>query len=291
MCNSPLIPFVFLLQRLWETILMYLIPSRNKHIYIAETNLPTDKGVFRVRSYRSLKNTHYEPQAIIYGKVENQEDVPMRVHDACFTSEVLGSQKCDCKEQLDYSIEYIKNNGPGIVIYLQQEGRGIGLSNKIAAYSLQEAGYDTVEANRMLGLPDDSRDYEAVKHILEDLKIKSVRLMTNNPRKIERLQALGIKISERISIQMQPNLINMNYLKTKASKMQHLLTNFEINANAVVFPPSPEIVHHSQHVQHLNSHNHASGLTTNSNSTSVDAVKTNNSSEYLVYQNNCNKVK
>jgi len=195
----------------------------NKSIFIAETNLPTDKGVFRVRSYRSTLDPKDEPTAIVYGQVENQENVPIRVHDACFTSEVLGSQKCDCKEQLDYSIHYIKQNFPGIVIYLQQEGRGIGLANKIAAYSLQEKGYDTVEANRMLGLPDDSREYKYVVDILEDLKVKSVRLMTNNPRKIEQLTQLGIKITSRIPIQMQPNCTNMNYLKTKVEKMSHFM--------------------------------------------------------------------
>lgn len=244
MCHSPLVLLGYLCIRLWNFVLAYFIPLKNKTIYIAETNLPTDKGLFRVRSYRSVNNPSYEPQAVIYGKVEEGENVPIRVHDACFTSEVLGSQKCDCKEQLDYSIHYIKNNGPGIVIYLQQEGRGIGLSNKIAAYSLQEAGYDTVDANRMLGLPDDARDYECVKHILDELNIKSIRLMTNNPRKIERLQSLGINISERIPIQMTPNFINMNYLKTKAEKMSHLITNYHpTSPNAAVFPPSPSMTH------------------------------------------------
>jgi len=155
--------------------------------------------------------------------VENLENVVVRVHDACFTSEVLGSQKCDCKEQLDFSVNYIKQNCPGMVIYLQQEGRGIGLANKIAAYSMQEKGYDTVEANRMLGLPDDCREYQSVVDILQDLNIKSVRLMTNNPRKIEHLRRLGVKVTDRVPIQMEPNSVNIGYLKTKASKMDHYL--------------------------------------------------------------------
>jgi len=233
MAKSPLIPFYYHFLRLWNFFLRLFSLPQAKSIFIAETNLPTDKGIFRVRSYRNINDAKIEPTAIIFGKVESLENVPLRVHDACFTSEVLGSQKCDCKEQLDFSIQYIKNNGPGIVIYLQQEGRGIGLSNKIAAYSLQEAGYDTVDANRMLGLPDDIRDYQAVKDILDELNIKSVKLMTNNPRKIEKLQDLGINISERISIQMQPNCTNMNYLKTKAEKMKHILTNFS-NENAKI---------------------------------------------------------
>jgi len=194
-----------------------------KTTFVAETNLPTHNGIYRVRSYRSNVDPSFEPTAIIYGRVENLENVTIRVHDACFTSEVLGSQKCDCKEQLDYSVNYIKQNCPGMVIYLQQEGRGIGLANKIAAYSMQEKGYDTVEANRILGLPDDCREYHAVYDILQDLNIKSVRLMTNNPRKIEQLRLLGIRVTDRVPIQMEPNQVNMSYLKTKASKMSHFL--------------------------------------------------------------------
>jgi len=205
-----------------------------KTVYVAETNLPTDKGIFRVRSYRTL-GSNIEPIAIIFGKVENEKNVILRVHDQCFTSEVLGSRKCDCKEQLDFSMNYIRDHACGIIIYLQQEGRGIGLSNKIAAYSLQELGYDTVDANRMLGLPDDARDYEAVVDILEDLNISSVNLMTNNPRKIKSLQQLGVSIQERIPIQIKANSINFGYLKTKATKMDHLLDDF--CASSVVQKP------------------------------------------------------
>jgi len=189
--------------------------------FVAETNLPTGRGIYRVRSYKSKGNL--EPVAIIFGQVVNQDCIPLRVHDQCFTSEVLGSQKCDCRDQLDYSLEYIKSKGPGLVIYLQQEGRGIGLANKIAAYSLQEEGHDTVEANRMLGLADDLRSYESVKFILDDLRISSVNLLTNNPRKIEELSKLKIKIHTRIPVQIPPNIINFNYLATKAKKMNHFL--------------------------------------------------------------------
>jgi len=231
--NSPLVPLFYVLLRLWYKFLSYIFPSKNKTIFVAETNLPTDKGIFRVRSYRTIGSPDQEPVAIIYGKVEHLSNIPVRVHDQCFTSEVLGSKKCDCKEQLDFSMNYIKANSPGIVIYLQQEGRGIGLSNKIAAYSLQEAGYDTVDANRMLGLPDDSRQYNAVLDILQELQVGSIKLLTNNPRKMEQLQTLGIIITERISIQMQPNCTNMNYLKTKADKMQHFLIFNKENYNNI----------------------------------------------------------
>jgi GTP cyclohydrolase II len=129
--------------------------------------------------------------------------VVLRVHDACFTSEVLGSLKCDCAEQLQMAMEYIHANAPGIVIYLWQEGRGIGLANKIAAYKLQEQGLDTVDANRALGLPDDSREYTSVRNILKELRVKSVRLMTNNPRKISELTELGVKVNGRVPCQIQ----------------------------------------------------------------------------------------
>jgi GTP cyclohydrolase II len=134
--------------------------------------------------------------------------VALRVHDACFTSEVLGSLKCDCAEQLQLAMEYIHANAPGIVIYLWQEGRGIGLANKIAAYKLQEQGLDTVDANRALGLPDDSREYTSVRNILKELGVKSVRLMTNNPRKISELSDLGVKVNGRMPCQVQAGTHN-----------------------------------------------------------------------------------
>merc|ERR1712216_1070121 len=150
---------------------------------------------------------------IVYGDVNGLEKVPVRVHDACFTSEVLGSMKCDCAEQLQQSLDYIKENGPGIVVYLQQEGRGIGLANKIAAYSLQQQGLDTVDANRALGLPDDCREYTSVQNILNHMKIKSVQLITNNPRKIKILTGLGISVERRIPSIVRPNSINRKYME------------------------------------------------------------------------------
>lgn len=157
------------------------------------------------------------------GKPEGQESVPIRVHDACFTSEVLGSLKCDCSEQLNMALDYIDKQTCGIVIYLQQEGRGIGLANKIAAYALQEKGLDTVDANRALGLPDDCREYTSVRNILNEMGVKSVRLMTNNPRKINLLTELGVKVDGRIPMIVKANDVNRGYLQAKEQRMEHLL--------------------------------------------------------------------
>ena len=194
--------------------------------FVAETRLPTERGFYRVRGYRHANpNTGAvtEPVCVVYGDVEGLEDVPLRVHDACFTSEVLGSMKCDCKQQLEMAMDYIKENGPGMVIYLQQEGRGIGLANKIAAYAVQEGGVDTVDANRKLGLPDDTREYTAVENMLAELGVKSVRLMTNNPRKIRELECGGIKITGRIACVVKANLFNEGYLAAKERRMAHVL--------------------------------------------------------------------
>jgi len=207
---------------------LFSIPVEKKITaqFIAETNLPTLTGKFKVRAYKITTPGLgvSEPIAVVVGDVEGKERIPVRVHDACFTSEVLGSTKCDCREQLEYSMDYIRKSGPGVVIYLQQEGRGIGLANKIAAYSLQEIGYDTVEANRKLGLPDDSRSYTAVVDILSDLKIQSIQLLTNNPRKIDCLRKLGINVTNRLPVHIPPNEDNVNYLRTKVLKMNHQIT-------------------------------------------------------------------
>lgn len=192
--------------------------------FIAETPLPTSIGVLSTRAYRNPKTNH-EPIAIIFGLEELREKkqpIPVRVHDACFTSEVLGSLKCDCKQQLDYALQYIKKHG-GVLIYLHQEGRGIGLANKIAAYALQEQGLDTVEANRALHLPDDARDYQDAVAILQDLEISEIELLTNNPRKIKKLEELEITIAKRIPIQVPSSSIAQPYLQAKAEQMGHFL--------------------------------------------------------------------
>lgn len=194
--------------------------------FVAETLLPTQMGKFRLRGYRHTVDggtSFSEPSAIISGQVEGSDNVIVRVHDACWTSEVIGSLKCDCREQLHLAMRTIQEQ-QGIVIYCQQEGRGIGLANKIAAYALQERGLDTVQANRALGLPDDCREYSAVRHILHELGINSIRLMTNNPRKIAELEALGITVTGRVPCIVEAGEYNAGYLTTKEQKMAHLLS-------------------------------------------------------------------
>ena len=198
----------------------------NQYEFIAETSLPTDKGRFRVRAYRDTV-TGAEPLALIVGDVEGTKDVVCRVHDQCATSEVFGSLKCDCKQQLDYALEFIQKRKSGILFYLPQEGRGIGIANKIAAYSLQESGLDTVDANRHLGLPDDAREYSSVRDILEDLKIPSVKILTNNPRKIACLEALDVKVTGRIPCICTPNSEHSRkYVHAKAQRMGHMINLF-----------------------------------------------------------------
>ncbi len=190
--------------------------------FVAETLLPTERGSYRVRAYRDHTSAT-EPVAILWGEVEGLEGVPVRVHDECLTSEVLGSLKCDCKAQLDHALDYIRERGAGAVLYLRQEGRGIGLANKIAAYRLQEEGLDTVDANRALGLPDDARRYHAAKAILDDLGLDSIRLITNNPRKIDRLRAHGVVVADRIPSLVGSNPHSVGYLEAKAARMGHLM--------------------------------------------------------------------
>ncbi len=189
--------------------------------FVAETLLPTHGGFFRVRAYRDHRSGT-EPVAIVSGAVEGRTGVAVRVHDECLTSEVLGSLKCDCKNQLDFAMQYIQEHD-GVVIYLRQEGRGIGLANKIAAYHLQEKGLDTVDANRALGLPDDAREYHAARAILEDLGLDDVVLMTNNPRKISKLRDEGVGVRERMPVVVAGNPHSQGYLEAKAERMDHML--------------------------------------------------------------------
>ena len=195
--------------------------TENQFEFIAQSKIPTARGDMYVRAYRNRQDGT-EPVAIFFHDPTGQEALPVRVHDACFTSEVIGSQKCDCKEQLDFAMDHVARN-KGVVIYLQQEGRGIGLANKIAVYAAQETGLDTVEANRALHFPDDAREYDIAAFMLSDLKIRSIALMTNNPRKVEHLQALGVHITERTNVHIPPNKHNQGYLYAKQKKMGHLL--------------------------------------------------------------------
>ena len=196
--------------------------QRSGVLFVSETLLPTTSGEFRVRAYRDLSDGS-EPVAIFAGDVSGKADVPVRVHDECFTSEVLGSLKCDCREQLKFAMDTIQRREHGVVIYLRQEGRGIGLANKIAAYALQEEGHDTVDANRLLGLPDDQRRYDAAASILDDLGVKSIQLMTNNPRKLELLEEQGVNIAARLPVLVAANPHSVGYLQAKAERMGHLL--------------------------------------------------------------------
>lgn len=186
----------------------------------ASARLPTRFGEMRIRVYRNQDGI--ESVAIISRIPADGIAVPIRVHSACATAEVIGSLKCDCKSQLDYALQYISDNG-GLVIYLSQEGRGVGLVNKIKAYALQDQGYDTVDANRMLGLPDDAREYQDAARIIEMLGIRSIRLLTNNPRKISDLESLGVDIQERVPMPVIVNEHSVDYLKAKNTRMGHFL--------------------------------------------------------------------
>jgi len=189
--------------------------------FSAEASLPTRFGRFHVRAVQENQRGK-EHLVIRLGRVKGKRDVPVRLHSECLTGDVMGSLRCDCRDQLEKSLRYIDGKGTGVLIYLRQEGRGIGLMNKIRAYSLQEEGYDTVEANQRLGFEDDLRDYDVAVRILKELKIKSVALITNNPEKIAALAKGGIPVSRRIPLVVRANRFNQAYLKTKRSKLGHL---------------------------------------------------------------------
>ena len=183
--------------------------------------MPTNRGTLQVRAYRNNRDQS-EPLALFYWLHEKLEDVPVRVHDACMTSEVLGSLKCDCSEQLEYALRFVYDNG-GAVLYLPQEGRGIGLANKIAAYALQEKGYDTIQANEELHLPVDAREYKVAAFILEDMGFESIQLLTNNPRKINKLEAENVVITNRLAVIIPPTEHSSGYLHVKMSQMGHMI--------------------------------------------------------------------
>jgi 3,4-dihydroxy 2-butanone 4-phosphate synthase/GTP cyclohydrolase II len=188
----------------------------------AQSFLPTDFGNFTIHVYKSIKDNR-EHVALVMGDC-NKISVPTRIHSQCITGDTFHSQKCDCGEQLHKSLEMIKKKGKGILLYLNQEGRGIGLTNKIKAYALQEKGLDTVEANEALDLPIDGRDYKIAAEILCDLDARSIQLLTNNPDKVEQLEMYGVEITERVPLEVEPNKFNEGYLKTKKKKFHHQLT-------------------------------------------------------------------
>lgn len=194
--------------------------------FYAHTVLPTEHGTFDVRVMRDAEGR--EHLALTVGDVSDGEGVLMRMHSECLTSEVLGSLKCDCKAQLEAGLQRIQEAGRGLVIYLRQEGRGIGLGNKIRAYALQSAGADTVDANRRLGFDDDLRDYGIAVRMIEALGIRSVRLMTNNPLKLNALLEAGVEVCGREPIVTGINAVNLGYLETKRQRMGHLYGEIEL---------------------------------------------------------------
>lgn len=205
-----------------------LIEYRRKHERyierISEAELPTKVGKFKIIVYVDHL-TEKEHVALVMGDISGSEPVMVRVHSECLTGDVFGSLRCDCGDQLDRAMRMIAEQGRGALLYLRQEGRGIGLKHKINAYKLQEQGMDTVEANVQLGFSPDLRDYGMGAQMLADLGIKKMKLLTNNPKKIIGLQGYGLEIVDRIPIEIQPNPLNEKYLKTKRDKMGHLILN------------------------------------------------------------------
>ncbi len=203
-----------------------LIAYRRRHDKLIErvvsAQMPTDYGDFTVVGFRSLVDTKHHV-AMVKGEVAGQEDVLVRVHSECLTGDVFHSQRCDCGQQLETALRQIEDEGQGVLLYLAQEGRGIGLLNKLRAYKLQEEGLDTVDANLELGLPADLRDYGIGAQILVDLGLSSIRLLTNNPKKIVGLEGYGLTVTDQIPIQHPPNQHNADYLRTKRERMGHLL--------------------------------------------------------------------
>ncbi len=187
-----------------------------------EVDMPTDYGHFRIIPFRQ-KSNGLEHFALIKGEWKENEPILVRVHSSCATGDILGSKRCDCGEQLHKAMQRIEQEGKGVIVYMQQEGRGIGLMNKLAAYKLQEEGYDTVDANLCLGFKADERDYGCGAQILRKLGVQKMRLMTNNPVKRVGLEAYGLEIVENVPIEVTPNKYNLRYLKTKKDRMGHTL--------------------------------------------------------------------
>jgi GTP cyclohydrolase II len=186
-----------------------------------EAPLPTHRGLFRTVVFRD-EETGAEHLAMVLGDVTG-ESVLVRVHSECLTSEVLGSLKCDCRAQLDRALDLIAERGRGVLLYLRQEGRGIGLGNKIRAYALQAQGHDTYEANRLLGFPDDLRRYDVAAEMLRQLGVRSVDLVTNNPDKIAGLERAGLPVRRRVGLPSPANPHNLDYLETKRARTGHLI--------------------------------------------------------------------
>lgn len=205
-----------------------VLPTRKHTQHLerfSEADVPTERGVLRTIVFKDRRNGR-EHVALVVGQVAGKEGVPVRIHSECLTSEVFGSLKCDCRQQLDRALDFVTQGGLGVVLYLRQEGRGIGLGNKIKAYALQAKGLDTYEANRQLGFADDLRTYDIAAEMLRNLDVRSVDLITNNPLKIAGMVEEGIPVRRRIPSRTEHNPHNVDYLKTKRERTGHLIELF-----------------------------------------------------------------
>ncbi|MFZ3135136.1 MAG: bifunctional 3,4-dihydroxy-2-butanone-4-phosphate synthase/GTP cyclohydrolase II [Methanothrix sp.] len=208
-----------------ESLIRYRMQYEKLVCRISEVSMPTEYGHFTAIGYESVLDGQCHI-ALVAGD-PTCPDALVRVHSECLTGDVFSSKRCDCGEQLRRALQLISENGNGVLLYMRQEGRGIGLANKLRAYALQDGGSDTVEANHRLGYPADLRDYGIGAQILVDLGIKQIRLLTNNPRKVIGLEGYGLEIAERVPLEVEPNNINRRYLETKRDKMHHLLLQNE----------------------------------------------------------------
>lgn len=191
-------------------------------LFSSSANLPSKFGQFKIISFKE-ENKHEEHCIFYMGDLDQEENVLVRIHSECLTSDVFGSIKCDCGEQLEYGLNKIAEVGQGMIVYLRQEGRGIGLFNKINAYALQDEGQDTIQANHSLGFGTDLRKFEIVADVLNHMGVKSVRLMSNNPEKLKTLQDCGIDVTARVPVLIEPNKYNLDYLKVKKEQLNHAL--------------------------------------------------------------------
>jgi 3,4-dihydroxy 2-butanone 4-phosphate synthase/GTP cyclohydrolase II len=208
-----------------ESLIRYRMQYEKLVYRISEVSMPTEYGLFTAIGYESVLDGQCHI-ALVAGDPTSPNAL-VRVHSECLTGDVFSSKRCDCGEQLRRALQLISKNGNGVLLYMRQEGRGIGLANKLRAYALQDGGSDTVEANHRLGYPADLRDYGIGAQILVDLGIKQIRLLTNNPRKVIGLEGYGLEIAERVPLEVEPNNINRRYLETKRDKMHHLLLQNE----------------------------------------------------------------